>query len=472
MAKIGMIYITEQPQIAMGLAYISAVLKKHGHEVKLWDTYYKKDDIIIDEVIKSDIQILLLSAMTLSYERVLKTNKIIKEKRPDIYTLLGGWHSVINPEQMINEPSVDMICIGEGEYAVLDIANDLDSSNLKNADKIQNIWSKKNREIIRNQPRKLGSLDDLPFPDRDIFNKNSLMDRDGRFFFSTGRGCPYACTYCCNEKMVKLYAKYNSPYVRFRSVEKCIEELKMIEEKYNPIEIYFVDEQFLISDKRTKEFCKAYKEAGIKTPFCFMARVEKLTDELGKVLKDAGCIRIHFGVESGNEELRRKYLNRHMTNDQIINAFDICKKYGIIAESFNMLGLPFETKKTIRESFELNKRLKPNFAQFTILYPFPETRIREIYKENNLLDLSKSDEGRSIYETYITKNPNLSYSYLKHQQVFLIFYFSYSKFFAYLSKLVPFRFLDKYMVMATFLFKKDKTKLLLNRIRRITGGKK
>ena len=448
MAKIGLIYLNDQPDISMGLAYISAVLKQNGHEVLLWDTYYKNDEIIIEEMIKSDIQIAMFSVHSMAYKHSLKIINAIKEIKANLPILVGGWHTLIDPEGILNQPSVDMICVGEGEYAALDVANDLDKTNLANIDKIPNIWSKKDGKIIRNPARKLDNLDNLPYPDRDIFHKDSIINKEGMLSFSSGRGCPYSCSYCCNKKMLDLYSKSGTPYLRFRNIEKCMEELIMIKEKYKPKEIFLTDENFLISDDRVKQFCESYKKNDIDIPFGFMARVEKVTDEMAKILKDAGCVRIHFGIESGNEELRRKYLNRKMTNEQIINAFDICRKYGIKTYSFNMIGLPFETKKTIKDTFEINKRCKPDGFQITIIYPFQGTEIIEIYKRNNMLNLNMiSNDNDSYYDSYITKNPNLSYSYIKHQQVFMQLYFTHPKFFAYLSKIIPVKLLKKYMMI-------------------------
>jgi len=464
MVNVGLIYMNFGPQMSMGIASISAMLKKHGHKVTLWDTYYTTDKDVIKQIIESDSDIIFISTNTLAYDHTIKITKAIKEQKAKLTIVAGGWHAIVDPEEMINESSIDMVCIGEGEEAAIDIINDLEN-NLENISKIPNIWSKKDGNIIRNAPRPLSDINNYPIPDRDIFNPLSLMDRDEKFFFSSGRGCPYNCSYCCNRKMVELYSSVNSPYVRLRSVEKCMEELKIIKERWNPKEIFFIDEMFMISDERVRDFCKAYIDAKINIPFGFMARVERMNEEMGKILKEAGCCRIHFGLESGNEEMRRKYLNRTMTNEQIINAFKICKKYGIKTASFNMIGLPFETKETIKDTFEINKICQPDSFQVSILYPFKGTEIYEIYRKNNLLDLT-SRMQESYYDSYITKNPTLSFSYLKHQQVFMNLYFKYSKIFAYLSKILPTRILNFYSRGVSFLYKKNKLKTIRSRVKK------
>jgi len=464
MVSVGFVYMNSGPQLSMGVAYISAMLKKHGHKVTLWDTYYTTDKDIINQIVNSDAEIIMVSTNSLSFNHAVSITRGIKKERPDIPIFAGGWHTIVDPDEMINEPSIDLVCIGEGEYAALDVVNDI-RNGLKNVSKIPNIWCKKNGNIIKNRPRPLSNIDDLPFPDRDIFNPLSLMDRDGKFFFSTERGCPYNCSYCCNRKMIELYSEVGSSYVRFRSVEKCMEELKQIKKRWNPKEIFFIDEMFLISEERVKDFCKAYIREKIGIPFGFMARVEKINDGIAKILKEAGCCRIHFGIECGNEEMRKKYLNRIMTNEQIINAFDVCKKFGIKTASFNMIGLPFETKETIRDTFEINKRCQPDSFQVTILYPFKGTKIYDTFKKNDMLDLTARME-ETYYDSYITKNPNLSFSYLKHQQVFMELYFNYSKFFAHLSKIVPLGMLNFYMRGVSFIYKRNKLKTLISRMKK------
>ncbi len=465
MTSVGLLYMNSGPQLSMGVAYISAMLKKHGHKVTMWDTHYTTDKNIVDQIVASDIEMLLVSTNSLSFDHALNITREIKKAKPTLPILAGGWHTVVDPDEMLNEPSIDMVCIGEGEYAAVDVIEDI-KNNFSNVPSIPNIWSKQNGNVVKNAPRLLGNIDELPFPDRDIFNPLSLMDRDGKFFFSTARGCPFGCSYCCNKKMVELYSKVGCPYVRLRSVDNCIQELKIIKERWNPKELFFIDEMFMISEQRVRDFCEAYKRENIGIPFGFMARVEKMNDDIARVLKDAGCSRIHFGVESGNEEMRRKYLNRTMTNEQIITAFDACRKYGIKTASFNMIGLPFETKETIRDTFNINKRCQPDSFQVSILYPFKGTDIYNIYKENNMLDLS-ARMHESYYESYITRNPNISFSYLKHQQVFMDLYFNYSKFFAYLSKIVPTKMLRFYMRSTSFLFKKNKMKTLGTKFKRM-----
>lgn len=449
MTFVGLVYLNNSKTIHMGLAYISAVLKQHGHRVVLFDTAFVSDYEILNAVISDSLDVLMFSVHSIEYHHAVYLSSLIKKVKPGIIVLFGGWHILVDPEDVISNDSVDMICLGEGEYAALDVADNPSRTD------IPNIWCKKDGLIIKNDVRPLGNIDDLPYPDRDIFHRECLQDNNGLFHFSTMRGCPYSCNFCCNYKIVDLYKNNGCKYIRFRSIKNVIQEMLMVKKKYHPKEFFFTDEMFLTDHKRVKEFCKAYQENNIGVPFGFMARVEHINEELLKILKDVGCKRIHFGIESGNEELRKKYLNRKMNNEQIINAFDLCKKHGILTASFNMIGLPFETKQTINDTFNLNQRCNPTAFQITILYPFIGTKIRDIYKENNLLNLSKEKKNKNnnYYCSYITKNNNLSYSYIKHQQIYMNLFFNYSKIYAKIALYLPVFLLNKYNASITLFYR-------------------
>lgn len=444
LTSVGLVYLNNSKTIHLGLAYISAVLKQHNHKVVLFDSAFTPVNEIVEKIKDSDIQVAMFSVHSIVYKQAVHLSSQLKQVKPGIKILFGGWHILIDPEDVIRNDSVDMICIGEGEYAALDVAD-----NINDPDKLTvtpNVWFKKNNEIIKNPVRVLGDINSLPFPDRDIFHRECLSDPSGLFHFLTMRGCPYSCSFCCNYKIIDLYKKTGCSYIRFRDIDKCIDEMKLLKTRYNPKEFFFTDEMFLTKQKRVWDFCKKYKESDIGIPFGFMARVEHITDSILKVLKDAGCRRIHFGVESGNETLRTTFLNRHMSNQDIIDAFNLCHKHGIYTASFNMIGLPFETKKTIDDTLKLNKCIKPNIFQVTILYPFVGTKIREVYKKQGLLDKNRENniKENNYYDSCITHSPFVSFSYIKHMQIFMNLYFNHSKFFAKLSFLIPTLLLNKY----------------------------
>ena len=397
--------INGQRQVQMGLASISSVLKEQGHNIALFDTTF-----IINEPFESVAsklkekmndfkpELLLVGCRSLEFDFMNKLLKAVnKDKLPII---VGGQHPTVSPEEVIKGDVVDYICVGEGEEAISDLVKAIEM----NADttNIKNIWAKKNGHIFRNPIRPLmQDLDKLPFPDYDLFDARHISDT-GKF--ETSRGCPYSCTYCINDYMQHLYGGVGG-YHREKSVKRSVEEIAHFTKKYNFKRIFLIDETFTIKPERVKEFCKLYQEQ-VGVPFGCMTRPEVASEEKFKWLKDAGCDMICMGIESGNEEYRKKVLDRHMSQQHIINAFLMANKVGIRSYSFNMVGLPNETRKDIFSTIELNRKGKVDEVQVTLFYPFKGTRLRDYAEENNLFD--ESEHLSSYYEGTILNNPNLT----------------------------------------------------------------
>jgi radical SAM superfamily enzyme YgiQ (UPF0313 family) len=304
--------------------------------------------------------------------------------------MFGGIHPTINPDEVLGCEAVDYICIGEGEEALLELLENFDKNK-----PIKNIWTKKKRTPLNPL---IQNLDKLPFPDRDLFH----IQDEYHNLIMTSRGCTYSCTYCFNCTIRKKYP--GQKYVRFRSIENVMKEVKQLTEKYRLKYIFFCDDVFTSDKKRLIEFCEAYKK--IRIPFVCNARSEQIDREIAVALKEAGCIEVRIGIETGNEKLRREVLHRYATNDMIKMAFKICREVGLKTYSFNMIGLPFETKKTIYETFEINKAVKPDSFQVSILYPFEGSEIHDIYKKNGYLSGKK--EVQSFMEGSIANFPNLT----------------------------------------------------------------
>ena len=194
-------------------------------------------------------------------------------------------------------------------------------------------------------------------------------------------------------------------YHREKSVKRSVEEIAHFTKKYNFKWIFLIDETFTIKAERVREFCKLYKEE-VGVPFGCMTRPEVISEEKLKLLKEAGCNKIFMGIETGNEEYRKKLLDRHMSQQHIISAFLMAKKVGIPSYSFNMVGLPNETRKDIFSTIELNSRGKVDEVQVTIFFPFKGTRLEQYVEDNNLFD--QKEQLSSYYEGTVLKNPNMT----------------------------------------------------------------
>ena len=397
--------INGQRQVQMGLASIASVLKEQGHAIALFDTTFIMDEPfegiaskLAEKVREFKPDLILVGLRSLEYEFAAKLIKAVNKKK--IPVIVGGSHPTVSPEEVIKSEAFDYICIGEGEEAISDLVKALENND--DTTSIRNIWAKKNGKITRNPIRPLmQDLDKLPFPDYDLFDARHISDM-GKF--ETSRGCPYSCTYCINDHMQHLYGGVGG-YHREKSVKRAVEEIAYFTKKYNFKWNFLIDETFTIKAERVKEFSRLYKEQ-VAVPFGCMTRPEVISEEKLRWLKEAGCDGIRMGIETGNEDYRRKVLDRHMSQQHIVNAFLLAKKVGIPTYSFNMVGLPNETRDDIFSTIELNRKGKVDEVQVTLFYPFQGTRLRDYAAEQNLFD--DNEQLSSYYEGTILKNPNMT----------------------------------------------------------------
>jgi radical SAM superfamily enzyme YgiQ (UPF0313 family) len=232
-----------------------------------------------------------------------------------------------------------------------------------------NLVYKKDGRLVQNKLKPLiKDLDVLPFPDRTVYPYNEIMNKLQYAQFLFTRGCPYHCSYCSNKKLGERYGMgQNNP--RSRSPELCISEIEDVLRTRRFYQIGIIDDVFGINRVWLREFLKKYKER-IRVKFSCLLRVEYANDELMAELKDGGCFKIFFGVESGNENIRKSVLNRKMTNEQIVRAFDLCRKHKLDSFAVNMIGLPGETDEMVWDTIRFNRKLRSTTNAVNIFYPY------------------------------------------------------------------------------------------------------
>ena len=365
--------IGSQAKLLVGIAYLSAVLKETGHEVELLEIDEKKDlDKIFLTIESFNPQIIGLTANSHQYDYAVDIARDIKSKF-NAKIFLGGVHSTLAPENAVKEKCFDGVCVGEGEEAFLELIGKIE--NHQDYFDTKNFWFYKDGDLIKNDIRPImNDLNSLPMPDYSIFKYYKSAGSSEivpRFIFS--RGCPFNCTYCCNHAIKRIYID-QSNYVRFRSVEKSLAEIDLIKSKYNFKHFKIDDDTFSLNKKWVLEFCEKYK-AKFNMTFECNVRVGAVDREILEALKSAGCNLIKVGVESGNEKLRREVLNRQIFNGKIIELFDLAREVGLKTFSFNMIGVPGETKSTVKDTINLNARLRPDYLQVTAFYPYPSTAL-------------------------------------------------------------------------------------------------
>jgi anaerobic magnesium-protoporphyrin IX monomethyl ester cyclase len=261
----------------------------------------------------------------------------------------GGIHPTICPEESIQH--ADMICLGEGEFPMLDLANAL--AERKDTTAIPNLWVHQRGEVIKNDLRPLNDLDSLPFPDfteKDTYYIFSDPFNVGMYPIMTSRGCPFNCTFCCNSILREVY-KGKGDYVRRRSVDNVISELLLAKESYQIAEVIFLDDIFVDDPEWLYPFLEEYKKK-ITLPFACYLHSKFVTEPLIKTLKEAGLYTADLGIQTGSEKIRREVYHRRQSNEEIVRSANILNRelsmsYDIIIDD------PFEKKEDLIETINL-----------------------------------------------------------------------------------------------------------------------
>lgn len=402
--------ITECESYAVNL--FSSLLKKNGHEVylifdpKLFDTddlhneRLKKLFDIRENNLKKILAIkpdlIGFSVYTKDYIWSLEMAKMIK-KVINVPIIFGGIHCILVPQEVIKSEYIDFVCIGEGEDALLELVNSMQIGEINYG--IKNIWFKaRDGQIRKNELRPLiDDLDSLPFPDRDIIVKQKPVLKKG-YIISSGRGCPYRCTFCVSGAMNKFYAESGlGKYVRHRSVKNVIEELDWAMNKYSYKSINFTDDVFSLNINWLKEFSREYQKK-IKVPFFCTANPGTIKDEELQLLKESNCHMIGFGLQSASEDTRKKTLNRVGDNKRIMEVAKLCHKLKIIFSFDHIFNIPGEDEKEQVEALQFYNNTRPHAIHTFWMTYFPKTKITDIALEKGMLnheDVNKINKGEA-----------------------------------------------------------------------------
>lgn len=368
-----------------GIGSLSAVLKAAGHSTEL--VYLQGElarDAFVAQVQAKAPDLVAFSSTTHQFPYIERYAGYLREAMPGLLRVCGGTHPTLVPQQVAASPVFDVICVGEGEYPLRDLAQRLEGGQ-DYAD-VPNLWVRRGEEIIRNPLRPLiADLDELPYVDRELFDYESLLAaNNGWVDIMSGRGCPYECSYCCNPGLKACYAGLGK-YVRFRSVGHVMGELRALRARYAAKTVNFQDDTFTLDRRWTLDFCQAYA-AEQDLPFWINTRAERILDEtVVRALAEAGCAGVRIGVENGDESLRAGVLKRRMSNDDLVRAFALLHAHGLKAYSCNMIGIPGETPATIQATIDLNRRLEPDEFQFSVFYPYPMTELHDTCVAQSLI---------------------------------------------------------------------------------------
>lgn len=320
------------------------------------------------------------SVLTFNILDCLEVTKVIGEVSPSTKICFGGFHPTLYPSETLMLPGVDFVVFGEGEITFTELASVLSQSSNNNEKSLAEIdglgWKDVSGKPIINKPRKIiAKLDTLPMLAHDLIDldKYSVVLADDSKVASTqtSRGCPSKCTFCD----IRL-TRY-----RFRSAENVLAEIVFLK-GLGIKEIFIIDDTFTINKQRVMELCNLLIKEKVEIKFKMSSRVDTVDQEMLDKLAEAGCYRIHYGVESGSQRLL-DYLEKDVTLEQVVSAFEKTKRAGIETFAYMMIGIPTETKQDMDESMRFVNKLQPDHVNYSICTPFPKTKMYEMALKNS-----------------------------------------------------------------------------------------
>lgn len=401
---------------SLGIEYLSSYLKKTGHQTSLafdfglfadkrylnipWlnKIFNPSKEKLIARIRGLNPDLIAFSVIKDLYAWALDLAKEIKSIL-DVPVVFGGVHPTSVPEQVIKNDCVDYIIVGEGEEALAELVLALEEGS--SLEGIKNLWFKNGSGIIKNQLRfPIKNLDDIPFPDKELFS--DFIPIDDSYTIMASRGCPLTCSFCCSSIFTKLY-RGKGNFFRFRTIENVISELRIMKERYNFREVDFCDDVFTVDSKWLKEFLKAYKKE-IDLPFRCLSHPKYFNKEIGQLLKENGCLRIRISPQTMNEDLRKRVLNRHESNQEVERAFNICDEIKLPYTADHLFGIPEESCDDHLQAARVysNTHYLGKISCYYLEY-FPGTDILDYARKQGVLDQSDVESinqahGKGYYE--------------------------------------------------------------------------
>ena len=419
--RILMLYpnLRTESMVPPALALFSALLKREGHKVELFDTtnydittefvntdrmkatnlnvrpYELRQDLKKDnpyENFRKKIEafgpnLILVTATENMFPMAINLLNYVDDL--GVPVILGGVFATFASELCMRWKEIDMLCVGEGEYALLELCKRMNKK--EDYSNIPGLWIRAPDGGIRKNP--IGqrvNMDANPLPDFSIFEDSRfyrpMAGKIYRIFpIETHRGCPYTCRFCNSPSQDVLYSAMTKQlFFRKKSFAEIRKELLYCRDVWKAEYFFFwADTFFAWSDKEFDEFCELYQD--IKIPFWCQTRPETVVEPRIKKLKEAGVHRMGFGVEHGNEKYRREVIDRKYTNALVIKKMQIPYSFGIQYSVNNIIGFPDETRDLVLDTIELNRQIPSDTRSCSIFVPFHGTELRKMAVERGYI---------------------------------------------------------------------------------------
>jgi anaerobic magnesium-protoporphyrin IX monomethyl ester cyclase len=340
----------------LGISQLSAIAKKEGHKVNLAfsaqlfhdrfnlefpsiSPYFDDTKNVIEDLRKQKPDVIAFGALTSTYQWGLNVADAAKQINPDVKVVFGGVHTSAVPDLVIAKPQVDFAVAGEGDIAIAKILHQIQKQDYSTPI-VNTRFKNSDGKIIRGmQSAFIQDLDSLPFYDKQLWEDHVRLG--DLYLTMASRGCPYRCTFCFNNFFANLPEEKSGKYVRLRSVEHVLTELKWAKKRYKLRYIDFQDDVFTTSKNWLKEFTYRYKKE-INLPYQILTHPKYMDEEVARWLSESGCVWVQMGVQSMDENFKKDTLMRYEKSDHVSMALQLMHKYHLKAKIDHMFGLPEE----------------------------------------------------------------------------------------------------------------------------------
>lgn len=401
----------------LSLAYIAAVLREDGNEIRLIDCIAEKMGVKeLTKTVRDFLpDLVVINTAFPSIKGDMEVVAKIKEAPPSAKIAAIGLYPTLFENKFLEEFSApDFAVIGEPEWVIKDLVKALEAG--KKLDEVNGlIWRKSpqppllrgeekegsEREIAINKSQEMekNNLDELPFPARDLLNNEAYrLPTDGKKFtlLSVGRGCPFSCSYC-------VANTYYGKKFRKRKAQSVVDEIEECLKKYDIKSFLFWGESFTLDSLYGEAICDEIIKRGLKITWSTTSRVDTLNEKLLKKMKQAGCILLGLGIESTSQEVLDK-ARKGINLEKIKKAIKMVKEAGISSMGHFVFGLPGDTEKSAKETINFARTSGVDYAQFYCAIPYPKTELGRVAAENNWIetkDYSQFDLTKSVMRNEI-----------------------------------------------------------------------
>lgn len=418
------------------LIYLGAVLRENNFRCSMLDA--NALGLTIDETVERILEFVPkyvgFSAPTMLISTAAKVSKRLKEKKPDITTIVGGPHiSAVPKETMLRYTDFDIGVIGEGEITINELLISLE--NKKNLNEVKGIIHRQNEEIIFNEERPfIEDLDSLPFPGWDMLpnlletyqQSASRIDRLPCLSITTSRGCPLQCIFCARNVFGNISRAHSTDYL--------IKMIKFLQAEYRLKSISIEDENFVIFRKRLVEFCSRLIEEDIDITWDCASSVNSVNPEILKLMKKAGCWQINYGIESGSQRIL-DFIKKGTNVEEIKQCLKWTKEAGITTKGYFIIGHPTETIESIKETFDFIQKIDLDIFQISFMTPFPGSELYDIADQYG--EFQNNWDDMNIWTPlFIPKGLTKEDLIKESNKMYQKFYLNEKKIFAYLKRML------------------------------------